>query len=319
MKKIIAVVLALVLSVAMMVPANAAGSTYMIFACETDDGCGSHPIGFGVRWGAVAENSNIGHPAPVQGDFSYCMSTKTGAVGLYHNLNHSPGVTTTGTFNATNWEYIEFDVYCSVDVVADFQFGLCTDTADPQGAAWGLNSAWIPQNRWYHIKMPISEFGSFPASFGGSMSNINRIKIQFTNVVVRDNLMEGDFITPEYAYFYFDNVIATTGDAGQATELIDFDTLMNDPPEWFPEYEENRNIIPPPPPPPEILYGDANLDGEVTSGDALSALQHGVGKIVLESMAFTSADVNLDTEVTSGDALLILQYAVGKIDAVPRE
>lgn len=60
--------------------------------------------------------------------------------------------------------------------------------------------------------------------------------------------------------------------------------------------------------------GDVNNDGKINSSDALSVLEHSVGKKTLADDAITRADTNKDNAVNSSDALLILQYSVGKIN-----
>ena len=61
------------------------------------------------------------------------------------------------------------------------------------------------------------------------------------------------------------------------------------------------------------LPGDVNNSGDVTSADALLALQAATSKIELAGAAFDAADVNDDSGITSADALQILQYATRKI------
>lgn len=61
----------------------------------------------------------------------------------------------------------------------------------------------------------------------------------------------------------------------------------------------------------DYALGDVNLDGRITSSDALLALQASVGKITLESARQNAADVDKDGSITATDALLILQYSVG--------
>lgn len=63
-----------------------------------------------------------------------------------------------------------------------------------------------------------------------------------------------------------------------------------------------------------IKYGDVNNDGKIDSSDALSVLEHSIGKAVLEDDAFTRADVNGDKKVNASDALDILRYSVGLTD-----
>ncbi len=61
--------------------------------------------------------------------------------------------------------------------------------------------------------------------------------------------------------------------------------------------------------------GDTTMDDRVNAADALSVLQHGVGKIVWEkdSAEYRAAEVTGDGEINAADALDILKYAVGKL------
>jgi len=301
MKKLIALTLALILCFTMIIPVSASDSVYMIFDCDTDDGCGSQNGFSPIHWGPVGENAEFGFPAPVQGDCSYCIYTESSQLSLFNTLSY-----TTGTFDATQYDYIELDVYSDRFIVFDWSFGLATDTADPAGARWGMESAVLYSDTWTHIKMPISEFGEFTESFPGSMDNINRIMISMYDIVEFEELRDNnELVTPNFAYIYFDNVVATKDDAGSDNELFDFD-------KWIIDY-------PPVPPAPEVLYGDATLDGEVTPRDSLSVLQYSVGKVVFDYLQYENADVNGDGEVNSTDSLFILQYAIGKATCFPIE
>jgi len=64
-------------------------------------------------------------------------------------------------------------------------------------------------------------------------------------------------------------------------------------------------------------YGDANLDSEVNSSDALAALCTVVKKSKLEGDGRFLCDVDKDGKITSLDAMLILMYSVGKIKQLP--
>lgn len=64
------------------------------------------------------------------------------------------------------------------------------------------------------------------------------------------------------------------------------------------------------------LPGDADGSGEVTSSDALLALQAATGKIDLTGAALDAADVDGDGTIESADALLILQFATRKISSL---
>ncbi|MBR4869059.1 MAG: dockerin type I repeat-containing protein, partial [Clostridia bacterium] len=65
------------------------------------------------------------------------------------------------------------------------------------------------------------------------------------------------------------------------------------------------------------LYGDADHDGKISSGDALQILKAVVGKITFTTDEQEIADVGDNGSVGADDALLILQYVVGKISVFP--
>ena len=65
--------------------------------------------------------------------------------------------------------------------------------------------------------------------------------------------------------------------------------------------------------------GDVNLDGKLTSADALSILQHSVSLITLSADAQKLADVNWDDTINSTDALEILLVATGIKDSLPKK
>lgn len=62
-------------------------------------------------------------------------------------------------------------------------------------------------------------------------------------------------------------------------------------------------------------FGDANGDGAVQAGDALTVLQGATENAELSSLQQMVLDVDRDGEVTASDALLVLQYATRKITA----
>lgn len=70
-------------------------------------------------------------------------------------------------------------------------------------------------------------------------------------------------------------------------------------------------------PPPDIIYGDVNGDGRVTSVDAAMIAAHVVGAITLTQDQFIRADVNLSQTITSLDAAIIAAYVVGAIPQLP--
>ena len=69
----------------------------------------------------------------------------------------------------------------------------------------------------------------------------------------------------------------------------------------------------------DVLYGDANQDGDVNIMDVITVNKYLVGAGKLEGDAFIAADVDLSGEVNSTDSLNILKYAVDIIDKLPVE
>ncbi len=67
----------------------------------------------------------------------------------------------------------------------------------------------------------------------------------------------------------------------------------------------------------EVVYGDANCDGMVTSADAALILRAIVGLSELSMRGALNADVDGDMEVTAADAALILRYVVGLVGSLP--
>ena len=66
-----------------------------------------------------------------------------------------------------------------------------------------------------------------------------------------------------------------------------------------------------------ILYGDVNGDGHITSVDALIILRSVVKSRVLSAEEQIPADVDKSGSVTAVDAMLVLQFSVKKISAFP--
>ncbi|MGN0606655.1 MAG: dockerin type I domain-containing protein, partial [Oscillospiraceae bacterium] len=61
----------------------------------------------------------------------------------------------------------------------------------------------------------------------------------------------------------------------------------------------------------KYLMGDIELDGSITSADALAVLQNVVEIKEFTAVESIAADVDGDGSITSADALAILQYVVG--------
>ncbi|MBQ4428327.1 MAG: choice-of-anchor J domain-containing protein [Clostridia bacterium] len=71
--------------------------------------------------------------------------------------------------------------------------------------------------------------------------------------------------------------------------------------------------------PPSGILGDVDMDGQVTTADALMALRYVMGLIELNEDQLAQADVTGDGEVTVADPLLILRHAMGLIETFPAE
>lgn len=70
----------------------------------------------------------------------------------------------------------------------------------------------------------------------------------------------------------------------------------------------------------DVIYGDVNQDGKVTSADASLILQYvGSAGNLSSEMDIQAGDVNGDKQVTSADASLVLQRVAGSITSFPAE
>ena len=67
------------------------------------------------------------------------------------------------------------------------------------------------------------------------------------------------------------------------------------------------------------IIGDVDLNGEVTTADALLALRYVMGLVELDEEQLAQADVDGDGEITMIDCLLIQRYAMGVIESFPVE
>ena len=68
-----------------------------------------------------------------------------------------------------------------------------------------------------------------------------------------------------------------------------------------------------------ILWGDADQNGEVDNADAMIILQYAVGLIDASAINRAIADVNGDGKVNNRDAMLIMQRKLDLIDKFPVE
>ncbi len=69
----------------------------------------------------------------------------------------------------------------------------------------------------------------------------------------------------------------------------------------------------------DVIYGDVDLDGDVTAYDAALTLQFSAGIVNPDFQSEEAADVDDDGSITAYDAALILQYSAGIIDEFPVE
>ena len=67
----------------------------------------------------------------------------------------------------------------------------------------------------------------------------------------------------------------------------------------------------------EILTGDVDGDGEVTTADAMQILKYVAN--LIDTVDLSQADTDKDGMVTAVDAALVLRFCVGLIDALPAQ
>ncbi|MDO4299898.1 MAG: leucine-rich repeat protein [Clostridia bacterium] len=65
----------------------------------------------------------------------------------------------------------------------------------------------------------------------------------------------------------------------------------------------------------DIVYGDVNGDGKVTTADALVVARLAIGKIQNDEL-YSMCDYNKDGKITTADALVLARYAIGKISSL---
>lgn len=80
-----------------------------------------------------------------------------------------------------------------------------------------------------------------------------------------------------------------------------------------------ETTVPTESPAPAVLYGDVNLDEQVTAEDALEILKAVVKLITLDEIQTEAADVTNDEQVTAEDALEVLKKVVKLIERFPVE
>jgi len=67
---------------------------------------------------------------------------------------------------------------------------------------------------------------------------------------------------------------------------------------------------------PEVVAGDVNSDGSVTTSDVRWILQYIVGKVKLSDEQAKSADCTKDGTINTADALKLLRFIIGEIDTI---
>ena len=65
-----------------------------------------------------------------------------------------------------------------------------------------------------------------------------------------------------------------------------------------------------------LMYGDVDLDGEITAADALIILRASAGLEEFDEMLKTLGDVDFDGSITASDALAVLRYSAGLSEEV---
>lgn len=69
---------------------------------------------------------------------------------------------------------------------------------------------------------------------------------------------------------------------------------------------------------PDAFYGDANLDNQINTGDAVLILRHVAGLTVLSGQAAVNADANRDGGINTGDAVKVLRHVAG-LEVIPQD
>lgn len=67
----------------------------------------------------------------------------------------------------------------------------------------------------------------------------------------------------------------------------------------------------------QLVYGDANTDGEINAGDSVSILSYCTGTKSPNAMQLLNADVNCDNKVNIQDAIILLRYTAGLVSDLP--
>ena len=67
---------------------------------------------------------------------------------------------------------------------------------------------------------------------------------------------------------------------------------------------------------PEIMIGDLNGDGKISTVDAVVVLKYAAQMILFDETQMKAADVNRDGKVNTADATYILKYAAGMITEI---
>lgn len=218
----------------------------------------------------------------------------------------------------------EYTVHIDVEAYPDYEFyvdkwnaSLVTGVINGQEAEIG---GFEVNSRVHGVSTTLVCEGEAPTySISGTIHSTGSETDDITVDLLRDiddSLMHSKTVTGTEAFYEFSNIpsgdyILRVSKADHYTEtytihLDSFSVVQN-------VTLISRNI------PADILYGDADMNGNVEAADALMALQAAIGKVNLSAEQQTRADVDGTVGVTANDALLILQYAIKKITSFPVE
>ncbi len=210
--------------------------------------------------------------------------------------------------NLSGYNYIQYDLYLSRKMVGShgFQVNFVSDTTEDGYNAMQAINEW--EAGWHTITLEKSKIGK--AVNSADWSNINKMRFCWFN-------FQGD---SESAYFLIDNIRMFKQDPSAPSEPEYSEPEYSEPEPSKPEYSEPESSEPEPSEPEEvILYGDVDLDGEVSAKDALEVLKYSVGMLIFDQQQLESAEVMGDFTVDAKDALEILKYTVGNIAKFPVE
>ena len=69
----------------------------------------------------------------------------------------------------------------------------------------------------------------------------------------------------------------------------------------------------------KVLYGDANLDGEIDLADAVFLNKAVAGVVSMNDTARANGDCNADGKIDSSDSMVLLKFLVHLVNALPQK